>query len=54
MPLSRKIQDYVDQKELTLEQALGLDRNGRYNLESAAIRDLIADRTLTLEQALVQ
>ena len=52
MPLSPTIQAYVDQKQLTPEQAMGLDENGRKNLESQAIRGFIANGKLTLEQAI--
>ncbi|PJE00248.1 MAG: hypothetical protein CK426_00015 [Legionella sp.] len=52
MPLSAKIQAYVDQHLLTLEQAMGLNYDRRTNLESEGIRGLIADGTLTLEQAM--
>ena len=52
MPLSQKIQTYVDQRTLTVDQAMGLTLTGRFNLESEPIRGLIADGTLTLAQAM--
>jgi len=52
MPLSSKIQEYVVQHTLTLEQAMGLNYAECTNLESEGIRGLITDGTLTIEQAM--
>jgi hypothetical protein len=52
MPLSAKIQNYVDERRVTPEQASRLDEAQLRNLESDRIRGLIVDGTLTFERAL--